>query len=681
MERNDLRQAILAKITWPTIPDRVLLATAHGIHPDTGEDLTLSLQQAIDTLSLAGGGRLILPSGIYRTGALQLKDGIELHLESPDTVLQFIPEATTSLYPLVLSHWEASPCYNFSPLLYACDAHDIAVTGCGTIDGGADATHWWNWHHQVEESWSSNKVDLQFSDRGALRQMNLNGIPVEERRFGEGHYLRPNFIQFLRCTRVLLSDFTLHHSPMWQINPVQCKSVIVDHLTISSHGSNNDGCDPESCDGVLIRNCLFDTGDDCIALKSGRDRDGRMANIPCENILIEHNTFADGHGGIALGSEMSGGIRNVLAENNHFTSPNLTYALRFKTNAKRGGFIESVMLCDSTIEHVGAAAVHGTMLYEDGPNGDSLPVFRDITIDTLTAHGGDYGIFLEAFPQVPITGLTLSHIHIDHVQREIRSMSWQDPVIEDVVINGKSFPRPVSVRITGVPVPGKPVHALATSCGESGPLTFEWEIRSPEDEWQPAGKDSSLTVPACAFLRVHVLDAAGNRETSRTYRVLSQATEEITDRLLCRNIPVDALPASGPYDRLTLCRLLLPFADPSLPCPPLADTDEITARKAVANGFFAADHEGRFHPHQVVTREEMATVCMQLCGINYHNASSTMPLCLDVSEVAVNYGTNVARALYFGFMSLTDGYFFPRRPVSRSEILISLNQVADFAGL
>ncbi len=272
--------------------------------------------------------------------------------------------------------------------------------------------------------------------------MNMEAVPVEGRRFGPDHYLRPNFVQFLYCERVLLRDVTLKSSPMWQLNPVLCRSVIVDGVTLSSHGSNNDGCDPESCCGVWIKNCRFDTGDDCISLKSGRDRDGQRTNTPCENVLIENNEFLDGHGGIALGSEMSGGIRRVLADGNRFSSPNLTYALRLKTNARRGGFVEEIMLSNSVMDTVHGAAVHGTMLYEDGRNGDSLPVFRDITIENIEANGGDYGIFLEAFPEVPITGLTLRNIHIDSARKTMRFMNWQNPVIENVFINGKRFPRP-----------------------------------------------------------------------------------------------------------------------------------------------------------------------------------------------------------------------------------------------
>ena len=195
------------------------------------------------------------------------------------------------------------------------------------------------------------------------------------------------------------------------------------------------------------------------SLKSGRDRDGLAANTPCENVLIENNNFADGHGGIALGSEMSGGIRFVLTDNNRFSSPNLTYALRLKTNARRGGFVENVMLSGSVMSAVHGAVVHGTMLYEDGRNGNRLPVFRDITIEVIEAHGGDYGIFLEAFPEVPITGLVLRNIRIDGVRKTLRSMNWQNPIIENVIINGKQFPRPGWVRILGVLSPGAQLKA------------------------------------------------------------------------------------------------------------------------------------------------------------------------------------------------------------------------------
>lgn len=682
MDQESLRAAILSGISLPAIPARTVFAPEEGIRPDTGENLRVPIQRAIDRLSALGGGRLVFPAGTYDTGALHLKSGVELRLDSPDTLIRFANTRIEENYPVVFSHWEASPCYNFSALLYACGVHDIAVTGSGTLDGGADRDHWWDWHHQVEQSWSADKPDLQQPDRAALRQMNLGGVPVEERRFGPGHFLRPNFVQFLKCERVLLRGITLHNSPMWQLNPVLCKSVVVDGVTVSSHGSNNDGCDPESCDGVWIKNCRFDTGDDCISLKSGRDRDGQLAKVPCQNILIEDNDFADGHGGIALGSEMSGGIRRVLARRNRFSSPNLTYALRFKTNARRGGFVEEVMMLDSVMDHVHGAAVHGTMLYEDGRNGGSLPVFRDITVENIEAHGGDYGIFLEAFPEVPITGLTLRGIRIDGARRALRSMNWQGAVVEDVTINGKSFPRPGYVRILGVPAPGVTVRAGAAGCGGNVRLAYRWEISPDAMCWSPAGEGERFAVPGgAAFLRLTAVDEHANAEHSCPYQVLGTAEDGPAARLRCRGMLVDGTPDPDALaTRGLLAKLLVPLADPDLTGPVPADTDSFPARLAAANSFFPLE-DGCFLPEQTVTRQEMATVAMEACGVSYRNASSTMPVCGDSAEVSNNYGTNVARALYFGFMELEDGCFHPRRPVTVGEGIAILDRVADFAGL
>ncbi|MBQ8075161.1 MAG: glycoside hydrolase family 28 protein [Oscillospiraceae bacterium] len=682
MDKQQMRKAILAGIRQPQIPEKVVNARAFGILTGTGENQTRKIQSAIDMLSEQGGGRLILPEGIYLTGALQLRSGVELHLESPNTILRFINTEIENHYPVVYSHWEASPCLNYSALLYARNANNIAVTGPGVLDGAADQNHWWNWHHQVEEAWSENAVDLQQHDRLTLRSMNMEGVPVEKRCFGPGHFLRPNMVQLIGCERVLLQGFKIINSPMWQLNPVFCRSVIVDGLTLSSHGSNNDGCDPESCNGVWIKNCCFDTGDDCISLKSGRDRDGLAANTPCENVLIENNDFADGHGGIALGSEMSGGIRFVLADNNRFSSPNLTYALRLKTNARRGGFVENVMLSGSVMSAVHGAAVHGTMLYEDGRNGDMLPVFRDITIEDIEAHGGDYGIFLEAFPEVPITGLVLRNIRIDGVRKTLRSMNWQNPVIDNVIINGKQFPRPGWVRILGVPSPGTQLKAEGDAFpGET--LAFSWEISKNGIDWVHCGMGDHLSLPKeAAYVRVTASDKRGNTETSRVYTVLSDGAVNPVSRLICRGmLPERNLFPDEHITRAELAEMLVQLADPTLTRPVPTDSTEKSICLAVANRFFPLDKQGHVYPNSTVTRQEMASVAMQACGVSYRNASSTMPVCADVGDVAANYGTNVARALYFGFMSLKDGRFWPQRSVTVGEAIAIIDRVADFAGL
>lgn len=689
MEQNELRREILHQINGPQIPHRIVCAADWGIAPDAEKLQTEAIQKAIDTLSSQGGGRLDFPAGRYRTGALRLKSGVELHLSDPQTRICFEPVPSEELYPVVFSHWEASPCYNYSALLYACDAHDIALTGTGVLDGMADADHWWNWHHQVENAWSSNRKDLQLEDRRLLRRMNQDGVPWEQRRFGDGHYLRPNFIQTIRCERVLVQGVALCNSPMWQINPVLCKSVVVDGVTLSSHGSNNDGCDPESCSGVWIKHCRFDTGDDCISLKSGRDRDGRKANVPCENILIEENVFADGHGGIAIGSEMSGGVRRVLARGNRFSSPHLTYALRLKTNARRGGVVEDVILTDSTMDHVHGAAVHGTMLYEDGRNGDDLPVFRNLTIQNITAHGGDYGIFLEAFEEVPITGLVLRNINITGADRALHGMNWQDPVLEQVWINGKQFPRPDFVRILGVPAPGAVLQPCAEACGKPLPCRWLWQTAGTDGVWKDAGDRETFVVPdkGCAEVRLTAEDRLGNRETSIAYRVLPAQNQALfqAQRLETRGMFFPALYQEQDKNitRAVLAGMLVPLARGWFPAHRMpVDTQDGAARAAAANDFLPLDDAGRFQPDRTVTRAEMASVAMQGCGINYRNASSTMPVCADAAAVPHHYGTNIARALYFHFMSLDgEGRFQPDQLVTIREAVEILNRVADFAGL
>ena len=198
MEKEALRKAILEKLETPRIPERDWPAETFGIVPGAPELQTERLDRAVRTISAQGGGRLVLPAGDYRTGAVRLRSGVELRLEK-GARLCFTAEEPEKNYPLVYVHWEASPCMNYSPLLYAFEEKDIAVTGEGVLDGGASRETWWRWHHQVEEAWSEDLPDFQLKDRKALRRMNMDGVPPEERIFGPGHYLRPNFVQFLRC--------------------------------------------------------------------------------------------------------------------------------------------------------------------------------------------------------------------------------------------------------------------------------------------------------------------------------------------------------------------------------------------------------------------------------------------------------------------------------------------------
>jgi unsaturated rhamnogalacturonyl hydrolase len=237
--------------------------------------------------------------------------------------------------------------------------------------------------------------------------MSENNVPVEQRIFGEGHYLRPNFLVPYRCKNVLIEGLTILRSPMWEINPVLCTNVIVRNLKILTRGPNNDGCDPESCRDVLIENCLFDAGDDCIAIKSGRNDDGRRIGVRSENIIIRNCTMKEGHAGVAIGSEIAGGCHNVFIENCKMDSPNLDRVLRFKSNARRGGVIDSIFMRNIEIGQVAEALITVDFLYEEGPKGSFPPVVRDVVIENATSRSCPRIFFLTGFK-----GATIDRIRI-----------------------------------------------------------------------------------------------------------------------------------------------------------------------------------------------------------------------------------------------------------------------------
>jgi unsaturated rhamnogalacturonyl hydrolase len=207
---------------------------------------------------------------------------------------------------------------------------------------------------------------------------------VAERVFGEGGGLRPNFIQTCRCRNVLIEDVHITNSPMWEIHPLLSTNVTVRGVQISSHGPNNDGCDPECSRDVLIENCLFDTGDDCIAIKSGKNADGRRVNVPSENIIVRNCVMKDGHGGVVVGSEESGGVRNVFAENCKMDSTNLERVLRLKSNAERGGAIENVFLRDVAVGHVRDSVLTIDLVYGRVESGPFPPVVRNVLMQRVT---------------------------------------------------------------------------------------------------------------------------------------------------------------------------------------------------------------------------------------------------------------------------------------------------------
>jgi polygalacturonase len=410
---NDM-PGILARIKAPVFADRAFDITRYGARDTKGFESTGAISQAIAACSQAGGGRVVVPPGVFLTAAIHLRSNVNLHLERGATLL-FVQDPARYL-PLVPARFEGTELMNYSPFIYAQNAENIAVTGEGTLDGNADDSHWWPWKGQSKFGWKPGQP--KDDARQKLTAMGEKDVPLAERRFGEGGYLRPNFFQPYASKNVLIEGVTIVRSPMWEVTPWECTNVIVRNVKIDSHGPNNDGCDPDSCRDVLIENCTFDTGDDCIAIKSGRNRDGRRVAKPTENVIIRNCIMKDGHGGVTIGSEMSGGVRNVFVENCKLSSPDLNEALRFKTNAMRGGTIENVFFRNIEIGEVSDAILQVDFYYEEGPNGPEKPIVRNISIEDLTARKAKYALFLKAFPGAPIRNVRMERCSISGVEKE-----------------------------------------------------------------------------------------------------------------------------------------------------------------------------------------------------------------------------------------------------------------------
>jgi polygalacturonase len=398
---------ILKRIIPPTFPARNFVITDFGAVAGGDTDCTAALGAAIEECSREGGGRVVIPAGEFLTGPIHLKSGVELHLNR-NAVLLFKTDPKAYL-PAVFTRFEGTECYNYSPLIYALEQKNVAVTGEGLLDGQADASNWLAWKN--------------LNRRGELVKMGEGNVPVEHRRFGEGDNLRPDFIEFNRCNNVLIEGVKIRRSPMWEIHPLLCTNVTVTGVDIVSHGANNDGCDPESCRDVLIEKCLFDTGDDCIAIKSGRNNDGRRVGVPSVNLIIRNCTMRDGHAGVAIGSEISGSCSNVFVEHCEMSSPNLVCALRLKNNAARGGILQGIFMRNVNVGQVKDSVLQIDFLYDEGMRGGFEPVVHNVVMDHVKVAHTPRVLNVRGFP-----GAEISDVRIYHsVFRQIK----QPDVVQD----------------------------------------------------------------------------------------------------------------------------------------------------------------------------------------------------------------------------------------------------------
>ncbi|MCY0878938.1 MAG: glycoside hydrolase family 28 protein [Firmicutes bacterium] len=410
-----LTPAFLGELPLHPTSVNMSLADAGGLgdgHFDNTEVFREAIQYCFDR----GGGTVVVPQGIWHTGPIHLKSNVRLHLEA-GAVIDF-DTAFERYLPLVFTRWEGVECYNYSPLIYAYQASQLAITGQGEIRGNGAA--WWPWKQTQGEA--AHKL----YDAEAM------GIPVAERRFGIVGGLRPPLLQFVDCANILIDGVTFRDGPQWTIHPVYCENVLIRNVVIHTRGPNTDGINPDSCRNVWIEDCEFSTGDDCIAINSGMNEDGWRVNRPSEHIYIQRCKMVNGHAGIAIGSGMSGGVKDIHVS--QCTFRDLERGIRLKSIRGRGGIVEDVNISDIQMDNIEREGLTITAFYDAStvpPRSHSAPLFTRITFVNIRGRKAQTGIALYGLEDMPISDVRFKDIHFDHLQRgmigdNVRHLSFEN---------------------------------------------------------------------------------------------------------------------------------------------------------------------------------------------------------------------------------------------------------------
>lgn len=396
-------------------PDREFPITKYGARK--GEDYlnTQAFAKAIDACHRAGGGRVVVPAGEWLTGPIHLKSYVNLFLEE-GAVVKFVDNPDEYL-PAVMTSWEGLECYNYSPLVYAFECENVGISGKGTLAPVMDT--WRMWFQRPEAHLNALKQ---------LYAMGSTDVPVIQRQMAEGeNHLRPHLIHFNRCRNILLEDFRIRQSPFWTIHLYMCNSGVVRHLDVQAHGHNNDGIDLEMSRNFLIENCQFDQGDDAVVVKAGRNRDAWRLNTPSENIVIRDCKILNGHTLLGIGSEISGGIRNIYMT--RCKAPQNVYRLFFlKTNHRRGGFIENIYL-----ENIEAGdmlrvfEIDTEVLYQWK---DLVPTYETritridgVYVKNINCRSADAIYELKGDSRLPIRNVFVENVQVDNVRKFMNRIS------------------------------------------------------------------------------------------------------------------------------------------------------------------------------------------------------------------------------------------------------------------
>ncbi len=407
-------EKILKNIKAPQFPNR-------DITISDKTNTRAAIQKAVEDLTAQGGGRVVVPAGEWQiAGPIHLKNNVNLHVSKGARLL--FSDDPKHYLPLVRVRWEGTICYNYSPLIYAIGQKNIAVTGEGTLDGNCER-FWSTWKKPQEET------------KKIIRKMGNDVVPDSMRRFGEGYFLRPSLIEFHNCENILLENFTIKSSPFWTIHPVFCKNITGRGLNIKKGVTNDDGFDPDSCEDVLIENCDIHTNDDAIALKAGRDQDAWQRGSTRRVVVRNCRVSTEIANGFCIGSEMSGGVEDVFVEN--YTVVKTDYALNFKCNLDRGGFIRNINIRDMKVDSSGRACILFQMDYNGYRGGNYPPDFRDFKIDNLMCKNTEgVGVKIVGVESKLVKNVALKNVDIKKAKSEKEVRFTENISMQNVRVNG-----------------------------------------------------------------------------------------------------------------------------------------------------------------------------------------------------------------------------------------------------
>jgi polygalacturonase len=386
---------------------------------------TKAIAEAIEACSAAKGGRVLFPGGVFLTGPIILKSNVELHLETGSTIL-FTRDLKD--YPLVRTHYEGRNAVRCLSPISGRDLHDIAITGGGVVDGSGEAWRPVKQGKMTPQQWKDlvagggvvepdGKVwwpnEQAMNGQALVEKLLASGKKLELADYEPAHdYLRPCMVEFTECRNVRLEGPTFQNSPNWNIHPLMCDNVTIRNVRVINPwwSQNGDGLDLDSCRNCQVLDSYFDVGDDAICIKCGKDEAGRKLNRPTENITINNCTVVHGHGGVVIGSEMSGNVRNIDVSNCIFRGTDV--GLRFKTMRGRGGVVENISIRNIIMENIKKDGVLFSMWYHDTPAepfSERTPRFRYFHISNVICRGAKNAITLRGLPEMPIEAITIEN--------------------------------------------------------------------------------------------------------------------------------------------------------------------------------------------------------------------------------------------------------------------------------